>query len=635
MAKKKKKLPFVHEENLVKYFQPKTDKQKELINLIYEKEVVIIKGSPGSGKTFVSLATALNLLGDKYKQIILVKSLTTVPEEELGFLRGPQPLYSKIITPNGETTMGDIQVGDIITGADGLPTRVVDISDIKEDTIYEIELGDGRTTRASSGHFWNVRVGYSKGYETITTLEMFNNLEKERYFLPLHGVVQYNKNKLPLDPYLLGVLIGDGIIADTHIRFSSNDQEIVDNVEKIVSNLNLLVVKNKSTEYSYDITTGFRGGTQAGAREMYRENILTGEVEILGFLQEACKKLKDIPGTTLIGRCTYQRVIDNWEYGYTGKISKNINPIQAELEELGLMGLRAWEKFIPDVFKYSSVQDRISLLQGLLDTDGTIKKDGSDLVYITSSEQLQKDVIDLVLSLGGTAKSYGRFPKNTSIVGTELKSSPRKIYSVYINFYNNEIIPFRLTRKAERFKPKTTHNYATRIKSISKLGVEEVKCIKIDNGSELYLTDSFIPTHNSLEDKMDPYIMSFTWNIDKLCGYGAAKSLMDKKLISVLPIAFARGISIDNSIVIVDEAQNLSHHTFKTLLTRIGDNSKYIFMGDVEQIDRRNKKESPLEKMYDIFETNEDIGTIEFTDEDCVRNPIIPKILSTLREHNL
>ena len=227
MAKKKKKLPFVHEENLVKYFQPKTDKQKELVNLIYDKEVVIIKGSPGSGKTFVSLATALNLLGDKYKQIILVKSLTTVPEEELGFLKG------------------------------------------------------------------------------------------------------------------------------------------------------------------------------------------------------------------------------------------------------------------------------------------------------------------------------------------------------------------------------------------------------------------------TLQDKMDPYIMSFTWNIDKLCGYGAAKSLMDKKLISVLPIAFARGISIDNSIVIVDEAQNLSHHTFKTLLTRIGDNSKYIFMGDVEQIDRRNKKESPLEKMYDIFEPNEDIGTIEFTDEDCVRNPIIPKILSTLREHNL
>ncbi len=136
-------------------------------------------------------------------------------------------------------------------------------------------------------------------------------------------------------------------------------------------------------------------------------------------------------------------------------------------------------------------------------------------------------------------------------------------------------------------------------------------------------------------EKMDPYIMSFTWSIDKLCGEGAAKSLMDKKLISVMPIAFARGISIDNSIVIIDEVQNLSYHTFKTLITRIGSRSKYILLGDVEQIDRRKKAESPLEKIFDIFSDTPHVGTIEFTDEDCVRNPIIPKILKVLRENNI
>lgn len=135
--------------------------------------------------------------------------------------------------------------------------------------------------------------------------------------------------------------------------------------------------------------------------------------------------------------------------------------------------------------------------------------------------------------------------------------------------------------------------------------------------------------------KLDPYIMSFTWNIDKLCGEGAAKSLMDKKLISILPIAFARGISIDNSIVIIDEVQNLSFHTFKTLITRIGERSKYILLGDVEQIDRRRKEESPLEKIFEIFKDNEVIGTLEFTDEDCVRNPIIPSILYKLRENGI
>lgn len=139
----------------------------------------------------------------------------------------------------------------------------------------------------------------------------------------------------------------------------------------------------------------------------------------------------------------------------------------------------------------------------------------------------------------------------------------------------------------------------------------------------------------SLEQKMDPYIMNFTWNIDKLCGEGSAHSLMEKNLIKVLPIAFVRGITLDNSIVIIDEIQNLSYHTFKTLITRIGERSKYILMGDVEQIDRRNKEESPLEKVYNIFLEDPLIGTIEFTDEDCVRNPIIPKILTKLREHNI
>ena len=131
---------------------------------------------------------------------------------------------------------------------------------------------------------------------------------------------------------------------------------------------------------------------------------------------------------------------------------------------------------------------------------------------------------------------------------------------------------------------------------------------------------------------MDPFVMSFTWTIDKICGKGAAKSLMDKKLITVMPISYTRGISIDHSIVIIDEVQNLSFKTFKTLITRIGDHSKYILMGDTEQIDRRYQNESPLAVMYDVFSEMDEMGAVEFTDEDCVRNPLIPKVLKELRE---
>jgi len=110
---------------------------------------------------------------------------------------------------------------------------------------------------------------------------------------------------------------------------------------------------------------------------------------------------------------------------------------------------------------------------------------------------------------------------------------------------------------------------------------------------------------------------------------------MAKKIIEVLPLAFIRGLSIDNSIVIIDEAQNIDTHTFKTIMTRIGENSKYIFLGDTEQIDRRHKDESCLATVLNIFTDSDLIGTIEFTDEDCVRNPIIPKILTKLRINNI
>lgn len=137
----------------------------------------------------------------------------------------------------------------------------------------------------------------------------------------------------------------------------------------------------------------------------------------------------------------------------------------------------------------------------------------------------------------------------------------------------------------------------------------------------------------SLEDKINPYMMSFMWNINKLCGRDSAENLLKKEIIQILPIAFVRGITLDNSIVIIDESQNLSEHTFKTLMTRIGEDSKYIFMGDTDQIDRKRKSESPLEDMFNILGELDEVKTIEFTDEDCVRNPIIPKLLSKLKEY--
>ena len=138
-----------------------------------------------------------------------------------------------------------------------------------------------------------------------------------------------------------------------------------------------------------------------------------------------------------------------------------------------------------------------------------------------------------------------------------------------------------------------------------------------------------------VDQKMEPFMMSFTWNIDKICGEGSAKALLDKGLVQVLPLAFVRGISIDNAIVIFDELQNVDMHTFKTMMTRIGTDSKYILLGDSEQIDLKKKQNSCLDPIIEMFKDSPFVGTIEFTDEDCVRNPIIPKILEVLRNNGI
>lgn len=154
-----------------------------------------------------------------------------------------------------------------------------------------------------------------------------------------------------------------------------------------------------------------------------------------------------------------------------------------------------------------------------------------------------------------------------------------------------------------------------------------VKSLQTIKGEEV----GFLP--GTLREKMEPYMQSFTGNLDKIfCSRAVTKSLVDRGIIDVVPIAYIRGNTIDNAIVIIDETQNIDIHTFKTIITRIGKNCKMIFLGDVEQIDRSNKKESCLRLVVKLFFEKDFIGTIEFKNEDCVRNPIIPKILEVLAE---
>jgi phosphate starvation-inducible PhoH-like protein len=131
----------------------------------------------------------------------------------------------------------------------------------------------------------------------------------------------------------------------------------------------------------------------------------------------------------------------------------------------------------------------------------------------------------------------------------------------------------------------------------------------------------------TLKEKMAPIMESFTDNIRKLIGRTRLQKLVELGVIEILPIAFARGRSIDNSIILIDEAQNISLDNIRTLMTRIGNDSKIVIMGDVKQKDIRNKKDSSLEVVLEKFKDIEGFGCVELRDpEDVVRNPIIKKV---------
>lgn len=132
----------------------------------------------------------------------------------------------------------------------------------------------------------------------------------------------------------------------------------------------------------------------------------------------------------------------------------------------------------------------------------------------------------------------------------------------------------------------------------------------------------------NLEEKLDPYIFPSFYLLNKIIGKEQREKLKQIEVIEVFALAYMRGMNIDNSILIFEEAQNSSPSQMKLLLTRIGFSSKFFISGDIEQTDRyKDKKHSGLFDALDKFKDVDDIAIHVFGDEDIVRNPIISKIL--------
>jgi len=137
----------------------------------------------------------------------------------------------------------------------------------------------------------------------------------------------------------------------------------------------------------------------------------------------------------------------------------------------------------------------------------------------------------------------------------------------------------------------------------------------------------------NLEEKLDPYIFPSYYLLNKIIGKEAREKLKENDIIEVFALAYMRGMNIDNSILIFEEAQNSTPSQMKLLLTRIGFNSKFLISGDIEQTDRyKDKTQSGLYDAVQRFQNMDGVGTYSFDNKDIIRNPLISKLLKRYEE---
>ena len=344
-----------------------------------------------------------------------------------------QPLTSKILTPTGFKFMGDLRLGDKIIDPMGDESHIIGIFPKGERKTYRITLQDGSSAIACDEHLWEVEIDGYKKRKIYNTLQLKEKLEKNtlRFRVPEIKPVQFEPTDiLPIEPYLLGLLIGDGCFRNKNIGFTNIDNEINEFVYNEVSSIGQIIKRKTKFDWT----------------------ILSNGID---------------------------------------------NNLRLKIEELGLRYKKSEDKFIPEIYKHSSIENRLSLLQGLMDSDGHVDEIGR-VEFTSSSKQLSLDVQELIRSLGGRVSlniKENVFYTSPTQKTPKMGKTAYRLQNINMPFY----CPFRLLRKVNKFKFRNA-SWHRRISSIEEIGKEEVQCISVSAASMLYVTDNYIPTHNTIPD---------------------------------------------------------------------------------------------------------------------------------------
>jgi phosphate starvation-inducible PhoH-like protein len=367
---------------------PKTLGQKRFVDALRRSTVTFAIGPAGTGKTYLAVATAVKALQDSEVRRIILTRPAVEAGERLGFLPGTlyekidpymkplydalyemmdadalqrlmergtievaplafmrgraQPVTTPVLTPWGFRPIGALGIGDLVVGSNGLPTPVIGVYPQGEEEVFRLTAQDGASTLCSAEHLWAVSTAADrrrgKPARVLATREMAPNLRsfhQHRYELPIVSrPVEIWPREVPLDPYALGLLLGDGCLTtSTTPSFATRDPELAEALEERLDGIEL--VRKGEVDYVLRNVAGHRGGVIVA------------------------------------------------------------NPVTAVLRELGLAGTRSNTKFVPQDYLWNSTEVRRAVLQGLLDTDGgPVTQHGRTcrIQYTTTSPQLRDDV---------------------------------------------------------------------------------------------------------------------------------------------------------------------------------------------------------------------------------------------------
>lgn len=340
-----------------------------------------------------------------------------------------QPLDSLVLTPQGYKPMGDIRQGDEVVVPEGEVAVVDGVFPQGVRDVWRLVLSDGTAVECDDEHLWIVGTScaWDRGQapEVMTTREIrmdpFKADGSSKWYVPSATPVDLGcGSEPPLDPYVFGLLLGDGSFRH-NLGLSTVDDEILAAVRTAMApDCELVPVPDSRCDYTIRMA-GPRSGSQR-------------------------------------------------------------NPVISALRALGLWGATSHDKFIPPVFKNTSMKNRLAVLQGLMDTDGTLDAQGTSISFCSASRRLAEDVAWLVRSLGGRARML----------------PTKAAFNVSIAL-PAEYVPFQLTRKVARIRPRPKCNTFRRgIRAVEYVGRKPVQCISVAHPSHAYITDHFTVTHNTM-----------------------------------------------------------------------------------------------------------------------------------------